>query len=97
MKIKLFYTGSTITAKGRRAKSILRKELQGSGFGLNDVITLRRGEWRFIDARLPGETHDDGTTLSCSEWQPERGYARAIDCYDESWGRRWDRFSVLVK
>lgn len=66
MKIKLYYTdGSTITAKGYKAKALLRRELRGTGFGLNDVVALQRGEWRYIDARLPDKTHDDGTTLSC--------------------------------
>lgn len=88
MKIKMFYTnGEEIAVKGRRAKEILRRELKGTGFNMGDIAALKRGEW----------ISKDGTTLDCHPWQPERGYSKALDCYDESSGMRWDRFAVLVK
>lgn len=101
MKIKMLYTNGAVTvAKGYRAKSILRRALHGTGFGLSDVIALKPDYCvYFSDDTSPEKpTGREGATLACHPWQI-RNYAKAIEYYDGEPVRHWDWdwVSVLVK
>ena len=94
MKIRLFYTdGSEIMAKGRRAKSILRRELRGTGLSLDDILMIQRDALLFV---ADDETQETGIVLRCFKQNPS-GFRKFVDCYDISSNMRWDRFSVSVK
>ena len=96
MKIRIFYAdGTEDRAHGRRAKSLLRRELRGTGFSLCDILSIKRGETLVLadDAENP----KTGIMLRCFAQQPERGLDRLVDCFDFSSGCRWDRFAVSVK
>lgn len=94
MKIRIFYTdGSDYVAKGRRAKSLLRRELEGTGLSINDILGIQRGDVLFVP---DDEDQENGIVLRCFERNPDH-YKKFVDCYDYSSNRRWDRFSVSVK